>query len=199
MNAINDEYFCLKCLVDGDEKAFVMIYNKYHRKVYYAALKITQSEELACDVTQDVFLKIWENRASIDPNQNFAAYINVICRNVIFNMFKKAAIEENIKQQMQQFADITIPDEENEDFYESYKELLHKAIEDLPPQRRKIYESCKLQGKSYDYVAEKFSISRSTVQDHIVKAGKFIKEYLLKKGNISFAILFAILTQLAVK
>ena len=97
---------------------------------------------------------------------------------------------------MHQFADITTSDEEEDDFYESYKKLLYKAIEDLPPQRRKIYECCKLQGKSYDHVAQTLNISRSTVQDHIVKANKCIKEYLLKNGNLSFSMLFAIMSQL---
>ena len=197
MNTIDDnEYFCVKCLVEGDEEAFVMLYNKYHRKIYYTALKITGSEELAQDVTQDVFLKIWETRSRIDPHQNFAAYIHVICRNVIFNLYKKAALEDTIRKQLQQFAAITTSDEEDDDFYESYKELLYKAIEELPVQRRKIYEYCKLKGKTYDHLAHTLCISRSTVQDHIVKANKFIKESLLKYGGASFAMLFAIMDQL---
>ena len=196
MDIEDTEYFCVKCLIEGDEEAFVMLYNKYHRKIYYAALKITGSEDLAQDVTQDVFLKIWETRSRIDPHQNFAAYIHVICRNVIFNLFKKATLEETIKKQMQQFAAITTSDEDD-DFYDSYKDLLHKAIGELPPQRRTIYEFCKLKGKTYDHVAHKLNISRSTVQDHIVKANKFIKEYLLKNGSASFAMLYTILDHLS--
>ena len=192
----NDDYFCIKCLIEGDEEAFVMLYNKYHKKLYWVARKMTQSEEVAQDVTQDVFLKIWENRTSIDPHQNFAAYINSICKNVVYDFFKKATLEESVINQMQEFAEMTTPEKDNEDFYESYKELLHKAIENLPPKRRQIYESCKLQGKSYDNVGNEYNISRSTILDHIVKANKFIKEYLLKNGNISFAMLFAILSQL---
>ena len=197
MNKIDDTaYFCMKCLVEGDEEAFVMLYNKYHRKIYYTALKITGSEALAQDVTQDVFLKVWETRSRIDPHENFAAYIHTICRNIIFNLFKKAALEESVRKQIQQFAAITTSDEEDDDFYESYKALLYKAIGELPPQRRVIYEFCKLKGKTYEQVAHKLSISRSTVQDHIVKANKFIKEYLLKNGSISFAMLYTIMDQL---
>jgi len=197
MDTIDDtEYFCVKCLNEGDEEAFVMLYNKYHRKIYYTALKITGSADLAQDITQDVFLKIWETRALIDPRQNFAAYIHVICRNTIFNLFKKATLEETIKKQMQQFAAATTSDDEDDDFYETYKDLLYKAIDELPPQRRLIYEFCKLKGKTYDQVAHRMNISRSTVQDHIVKANKFIKDYLKKNGSLSFVMLFAIMSQL---
>jgi len=189
----NPDYFCVKCLVEGDEEAFVALYNKYHRKIYYTALKMTQSDDTAQDATQNVFLKVWENRTTLDPAKNFSAYISVVCRNVIFDMFKKATHEDTLKKKLQQFAEISESDDESDDFYETYKDLLYKAIAELPPQRRAIFELCKLKEKSYDEVAQYMNISRSTVQDHIVKANKFIREYLLTRGSFSFAILFAIL------
>ena len=190
----NPDYFCVKCLIEGDEKAFVALYNKYHRKIYYAAVKMTQSEDLAQDVTQNVFLKVWETRATLNPEKNFAAYINVICRNAIFDIFKKATLEETAKKELQQFAEVLENDGEEDDFYETYKNLLDEAIAALPPQRRVVFELCKLQEKTYDEVASRMNISRSTVQDHIVKANKFIREYLLIHGNVSFAMLFVIFT-----
>jgi len=192
----NPDYFCVKCLINGDEEAFVALYQKYHRKIYYTALKMTQSDEMAQDVTQDVFLKIWDTRATLNPVKNFAAYISTICRNDIFDVFKKATHEEAAKKELKQFAEITESGQDDDDFYEIYKNLLDKAIAELPPQRRKIFELCKLQEKSYDEVARSMNISRSTVQDHIVKANKCIREYLLTHGNFSFAVLFAILNQL---
>ena len=173
----HSEYYCIKCLAEGDEEAFVALYNKYHSYLYYTALKLTQSEALAKDITQDVFLKIWETRATINPKDNFAAYIHVICRNRIVNLFKRATREEAIKNELYQFADEA--DQEDDDFYDHYRQLLDKAVELLPPQRRNIFILCKWQKKSYEDVARQFNISRSTVQDHIVKATKFIKDYLL--------------------
>ena len=192
----NSEYFCVKCFIEGDEEAFVALYNKYHRNIYHSAFKLTKSEDIAKDVTQDVFLKLWETRVNINPNQNIAAYLHAICRNIIFNLFKKATIEEDFKKEVQQFSDISESNDEDEDFYETYKALLDNAINELPSQRRKVFELCKFKKKSYADVAESLNISRSTVHDHIVKASKFINEYLLNKGNISFAILFSILNQL---
>ena len=188
----NSDFFCVKCLVEGDEEAFVALYSKYHRKIYYTVLKMTQSDDLAQDVTQNVFLKIWETRASLDPTKNFAAYISIIARNEIFDMFKKITHEEFIKKKLQQFAEISESDEED-DSYEIYKNLLDNAIAALPPQRRVVFEMCKLREKTYNEVARRLNISGSTVQDHIVKANKFIREYLITHGNVSFAVLFAIL------
>ena len=181
---VNTDYFCVKCLAEGDEDAFVTLYNKYHRKIYYTALKMTQSEDLAQDVAQNVFLKVWETRASLNPKQNFAAYISVICRNAVFDMFKKASHEETIKKELQQFAEISDSSQDDNDFYKTYTNLLDNAVAELPPQRRMIFELCKLREKTYDEVARKMNISRSTVQDHIVKANKFIREYLLTNGEL---------------
>ena len=189
----NTDYFCVKCLVNGDEEAFVALYNKYHRKLYYMALKMTRSDDIAQDVTQNVFIKVWETRTKLNPEQNFEAYISVICRNIIFDLFRKATQEEALKKELQQFAEIAESPDDDDDFYETYKHLLDEAIAELPPQRRNIFTLCKLKEKSYDEVARRMNISRSTVQDHIVKANKFIRDYLLTHGNISFAILFAIL------
>ncbi len=192
----NPDYFCVKCLAVGDEKAFVALYNKYHRHIYYSALKLIQSESLAQDITQNVFLKVWDNRSKLDPAQNFSAYISTICRNAIFDMFKRATYEQTVKDKLKQFAIISENELEEEDFYEEYKKILEDAIKSLPTQRRIVFERCKLQEQSYEEVAKSMGISRSTVQDHIVKANKTIKEYLQTHGNFSFAILFSILFNL---
>ena len=174
----NTDYFCVKCLANGDEDSFMALYNKYHSKIYTMALTLTQSEVVAEDVTQDVFLKVWETRTRLDPKQNFESYISVICRNEVFDLFKKATHEESVKNELMQFSEIAESDEED-DVYETYRQLLDDAIAALPNQRRMIFELCKLKGLSYNKVALKLNISRSTVQDHIVKANKFVREYLL--------------------
>ncbi|MDR2232629.1 MAG: RNA polymerase sigma-70 factor [Tannerella sp.] len=178
----NPDYFCVKCLKDGDTDAFEVLYKKYHRQIFYASLKLTLSEVLAQDVTQDVFLKIWEKRDSLDPNKNFAAFISTICRNAIFDIFKRATYEEDVKKELQQFAEVADDGQEDEEYHERYKELLNKAIAELPPQRRTAFELCKLQEKSYNEAAGLMNVSRSTIQDHIVKANKFIRDYVLSHG-----------------
>jgi RNA polymerase sigma-70 factor (ECF subfamily) len=191
----NADCFLVKRLAEGDERAFVTLYHKYHRRVYYSALKMTQQEVLAQDITQNVFLKIWDTRCGLDPNQNFGAYVNTVCRNAIFDLFRAAVQEERIRKELRQFAEVTETENED-DFYEIYKPLLDKAIASLPPQRRVVFECCKLQEKSYEEVARALGIQRSTVQDHMVKANKFIREYLLRAGGVSFVMLFAVMSHI---
>jgi len=188
----NPNYFCLKCLAQGDEEAFVALYGKYHRMVYFAALKMLHSEDDAKDVTQTVFMKVWEHRGNIKPEEDFEAYIGVICRNVIFDLFKKEAREAEMKQELALTAS-EADNSDEEDFKEKYYNLLHEAIGKLPPQRRKAFEICKLQGYSYDRAASKLGVSRSAIHDHIVNANKFIREYIGSHGDIFTAILVGLL------
>ncbi|MDR1667813.1 MAG: RNA polymerase sigma-70 factor [Bacteroidales bacterium] len=185
----------MKCLISGDESALVVLYGKYHRMVYFSALKMVQSDETAKDITQNVFMKIWEHRRRLDPEQNFAAYIQTMCRNAVFDELKRIALDDELKRELQQEE----PSDENEEnevrFRETYYRLLHEAIEKLPPQRRAAFEACKLKKQSYDLVARRMGISRSTVQDHIVKANKFIREYISEQGDAFLVILFLILAQ----
>jgi len=62
----------------------------------------------------------------------------------------------------------------------------------LPPQRRAVFEACRLKRQSYDQVARKMNIARSTVQDHIVKANKFIRDYVREHGDVFLLILCAV-------
>ncbi len=68
-------------------------------------------------------------------------------------------------------------------------QLVHKAVETLPEQRRQIFTLCKLEGKSYEQVAQLMGISKTTVNDHIVKANKAIKTYILANKDLVIGLL----------
>jgi RNA polymerase sigma-70 factor (ECF subfamily) len=65
---------------------------------------------------------------------------------------------------------------EEELLYKENEEWLLGIIERLPLQRKRIFKLCKIEGKSYIEVSELLGISTSTINDHIVKATRFIRE-----------------------
>ncbi len=83
--------------------------------------------------------------------------------------------------------------EENLLFRENAR-LLQNAISTLSPQRRQIFELCKIQGKSYQEVGALLNISTSTINDHIVKATRSIRQYIfLHNKNLDLLILLSLL------
>ncbi|HEX8376439.1 MAG TPA: sigma-70 family RNA polymerase sigma factor, partial [Pedobacter sp.] len=80
-----NESFLLQLTATGDENAFRKIYENYLNKLYSYAFRLTQKEELAEEVVQDVFLKIWVNRGELTEIQKFDSYLYTIVRNQCFN------------------------------------------------------------------------------------------------------------------
>jgi len=167
----------LALLIEGDKSAFETLYRVYFRKIYAYALNFVKSTELAEDIAQDVFIKVWENRASMRGVRSFKAFIFTICKNATLTLLSRAARETRIKDLILSGANRFYFDAEQHSHTTEYRELLEKAILQLPPKRQQIFRLCKLEGKSYDEVAEKLQISPGTINDHIVKATRQIRAF----------------------
>lgn len=177
------EYHVLLRLQQGDTNAFLELYNHYHAPLYHYVLRFVKSPAVAEDILQDVFLKIWEIRNRINPDLSFKAYLYRICRNSVFKLLKKIAIDENLRLQvMQQFAQ-SVSDADLKICWQQYEEMLQAAIARLSAQRQKVFRLCREEGKTYDEVAAELGISRNTVKEHMVLAMKSIKEHFTKNGN----------------
>ncbi|NGM64127.1 RNA polymerase sigma factor [Sphingobacterium sp. SGR-19] len=190
---INDqnlsEHEILLRLQAGDDDAFRMLYERYSRLIYGNIMRFINDESVADDLLQDVFVKVWEHRASIDPSLSFAAYLFTCSRNTAFNFKRRLKLEIECAIHLAY---------ESAELAESVDSILHKkevqklienVISQLPLQRQRIFRMCKLDGKSYQEVAEELQISVSTVRDHIVKANKFIKDVLMYEGSFSSLLL----------
>jgi len=171
-------------LIQGDEQAFEKIYRLYSNRLYGKLLKLLKSVPQTEEIVQDVFLKIWEYRASIDPEKSFRAFLFKIAENKAFDFFRKAALHKAFETELialstsnHTMLEELIADEER-------SVLLEKAINNLPPQRQQVFRLCKLERKSYTEVSQLLGISLSTISDHIVKATKSIRTQLEPYNNI---------------
>lgn len=172
----------LDLVKQSDQRAFRELYNRYNGKLYGNIQRMTKSSDIADDILQMVFVKLWENRLTIDIDRSFKSYIYQIAQNTVFDHFRKNARDRALiaiaSRQREELEINESPVEkwlgEKED-----KRILRKAVDRLPPRRKEIYQLCKLEGYSYDQVSELLGISTSTINDHIVKASKTLKEYMI--------------------
>jgi RNA polymerase sigma-70 factor (family 1) len=173
-------------LANGDQKAFREVYENSHKKLFFIALKFLKSEELAKEAVQDAFVKLWEARKKLDPDQPIDGYLMAICRNHIFNILKKAKRDLKVFQEICQNQNLIQESVLEEIIFDDYNKIAKSAINNLPHKRREIFILCKEEGKSYQEIAQIHSISVGTVRDHMVKAGKAIKAYLMANAEIDF-------------
>ena len=179
-------------LIDGDFEAFDQLFRNYNQRMYYFAKSILKSHEDAKDIVQEVFLRIWKNRASIDTRSSFKSYLFTISYNIIVDTMRKRVTE-------QKFRDELIKNAAKEEFLINeeleYKELntsYHKAISELPPKRQQIYKLHRFENKSYQEIASKLDISANTVRNQMTQAIKFLREKLGEDTVLSmlFIIMF---------
>ena len=181
-----DEVELLTRLKKGDKEAYLLLYDRYHLSIYNWALKLVKIPQLAEDIVQEVFLKIWQIKERLNPQQSFPAFIYRISRNKAFTILKKISTDEKLCSQVMTRLAIYPESAENRVLWKQYEQLLINAVEQLPSQRQKVFKLCRHQGKTYEEVAEELGISRNTVKEHMVMAVKNIKEYFYQYGDIVF-------------
>lgn len=184
-------------LQGGDKEAFTQLYALYSEQLFMNLLRLVRSEEIAEELLQDIFVLIWEKRQMIDIQHSFRSYLFRISENKVADMFRKFHRDKKLHDQILRIASEQYNSSEDELLSNENIEFVKKAIDSLPPQRKQIFELCKLQGKSYKEVSDLLGISTSTVNDHIVKATKAIRDFLYtNKHYSSSVILFLLLNKL---
>lgn len=167
---LHNESALLNLVSEGDESAFRVIFNHYSDKLYNYARKITDNEELAEELVMDAFLKIWCNREELSKINNFDSYLFTIVRNQAFTAIKRRAHEASIINILSlsntEYQDCT----EDTVSYNEYKQLLSKAVNQLPPQQKLVYSMSRDEGLKYDEIADQLNLSKNTVKAHLKKA-----------------------------
>ena len=189
LNLSQQEKNTLIELREGNERAFEKIYQLYSARLFGKLIKLVKSEWHAREILQEVFLKLWEHRKSIDPEKSFRSFLFKIAENKVYDFFRKAARDKNMASQLIALSTTNYNSFNLVDSDDEHLAILHKAIEALPLQRQLVFRLCKLEGKSYKEVSDSLGISISTISDHIVKGTKSIRDYFEKNNNSNLALL----------
>lgn len=167
-------------VASGDEMAFRQLFEAYHPNIYTTALRITNDENIAQDVVQDTFLKVWINRNQLTTVDNFEGWLYTIARNITFNILKKGQHYKQYLNEEGQSAllriypsvDYTLQDKD-------FQSLLERAIKRLPPKQQETYRLLKEQYLKRNEAAQILNVSPETVKYNIDQAMKSIRAYCL--------------------
>ena len=165
-------------LIRGEERAFNELFDLYHHSVYRHVLRFVKSPNLAADIVQDVFVKVWEVRSTLKPDRSIRPFIFTIAKNHVLNVLRRASVEKAVKMEIMSHAVYSYTGNEDEVIYTDLTRFAEEAIQNLPTQRRLIFVMHKEQGKDFHQIAAILGISKNTVRDHLAKATKFVRSYL---------------------
>ena len=178
----------LNRIIHGDEGAFAQIFDRYKDKLFAYGCKITKSEEVAEEIVQDVFLKIWTNREKINPQLAFDAYLFKITKNLALNFLQQAARDKRSRDRLTDYFRQLPERSPTEDLLVSaeYQQMLTEAVAQLPPRRKLVFSMSRQQGMTHAEIATALKLSPGTVKIHIIHAVKSIKDYLRIHTDITF-------------
>ena len=154
-------------LVAGDEAALSEIYDQYSSFVYGLALRVIGDARAAEDVSQDVFVSIWERPDAFQPTRgSLRTWLATLAHRRAVDYVRR---EEARRRRTQREATraVSIPDVEEMALALVTAERVRTALDDLPDEQRRAIQLAYFGGKTYRQVAEVLGIPEGTAKSRL--------------------------------
>lgn len=176
MNA-NETQNLVNLLKSGDHDAFNQLFKAYYTPMVRFCIRFVADVDVASEIVQDLFVKIWTNRESMKINAGFAPYLMQSVRNAAITYINKerAHAETNMRIFGEEGAAIDPSEElQGRNLESAYREVL----KGMPEKRREVFTLSRFDGLKYAEIAERLNISPKTVEAHMSAAIKQLKDGL---------------------
>ena len=186
-SSVHNDPALLLQIAEGDEKALAGLVRLYWKNIYAHALSWLKSAEEAEELTQDIFLKIWNSRDRISQVDNFENWLFIISRNTILSAVRKKLNRPDFLREQDLEENSLRPDRllENRQHYQ----VLLTGISLLPEKRQQVFRMSRLEGLTHEQIAEQLGMHKDTVAQYIVKAVTFLKSYLQEHIGKSLSVI----------
>ena len=166
-------------LKNGDMLAFDQIYELYSHKLFSFVFRILKDEAGADDVVQEVFVKIWESREKLGDYKLLNSYIFTIAYNNSIDLIRKKINNNKYLEHLRVSASINFtPSIVSQIEYNELNKEVEKLVGNLPERQKQVYLLHREEGLTYPEIAERLGISKNTVENHMVKALKYLRHNL---------------------
>ena len=176
----------------GDDKTFRAIYTRYGKRCYGLALQKIKSREAAEEITQNIFISLWERRENL-AIQNLESYLSVSVKYQVLNYLESKLTREK-------FA-LTLPPQHNGEntventlFLQDLMDALEKALDALPEKTQAVYRLSRFETLSGREIAERTGLSEKSVEYHIAQSLKFLRLQL--KDFIGFYLVLSLMLKI---
>lgn len=164
----------LEALRNGDESAFDALFRSLYAPLCRYATGLTGGDaDVAEDLVQQAFVKLWERRATLEVQFSLRAYLYKMVHHRALNRMRAHRTRERYQSEMMRnpFNIYHLPDPD-------LSEQLHKALDTLPPQCRQIFELSRFEELKYREIADHLELSIKTVETQMGKALRLMRQHL---------------------
>lgn len=180
-----NEKLILEAFAKGDREAYAVLYKTYWADVYNFSRLYLKTKEAAEEVIQDVFIKLWEAREFICPQENIKGFLFIITRNIIFDQYRKQVNMTNYKLSLiQALGEHSYSMDEDMEKNE-IENLIKRMVQQMPERQQTIFRLKYREDLSYKEIALRLGVTERVVERDLYKTLKFLKE------NISLFVCFS--------
>lgn len=169
------------------ELLFADLFKKHEYRLHTLVLKLTRSNQYTRDIIQEVFLKLWEHRYQMHTIQNMEAWLYRLTENKVIDFLRKAAADSRLKETIWKSQPDNFNETEDNVAAREYSQIIQKAVDQLPPQRKLIYHLNREKGLNYQEIADHLAISKHTVKNQLSTALQSIRSFLQKSAHLFFS------------
>lgn len=177
MNHTDDDFLFLK-LKQGDVGAFETLFQNKRLQLLKFITVYTKSVEVAEELTQEVFVRLWNARENIDVSKNGTSYLYTIAKNLSLNYLRAQTKEATLKSELWERSKRFHSTPEEHIVFKEYMTIFNAILEELPQKKRLIYTMSKQDGKSHDEIAAKLGLSKKTVKNNLSQTLRLIRDRL---------------------
>jgi RNA polymerase sigma-70 factor (family 1) len=155
--------------------AFEALYKKFWYQLYCVAFKYTSSRPDSEELVQNLFEKIWRNRASLQV-KNWGAFLTISMRNMAIDFHRKQAVKDKFLQNYQPAA--ATSEDEKEIDQEQLMVLIENHLHELPQKTQTIFKLSRYEHKSVKEIAGHMQLTEKAVEYHITRSLKLLRRHL---------------------
>ena len=164
---------------NSDKKAFQNLFSSYHDTLFRFVAYRVRDSDLAEDITQETFLRVWKKRSSLIPKKSFFSLIARIATNLCYDHFRHVEVRNRHEDQIPQYGKSHYDDPESVNQADMLQEKINRIVNhDLPEKCRAIFILSRMEGYTNPEIATMLNLSLRTVENQIYRALKVLKARL---------------------
>jgi RNA polymerase sigma-70 factor, ECF subfamily len=168
----------IAALASGDIKAFEMYFKIYYQSLCNYAYTFLQDREESEEVVQSIFVSVWEKRESLNIRVSAKSYLYAMVRNACLNVIKHEKIKQKHASEELAMAETGYEAVSQSVASSELEAKIQSAMQKLPEQCRLVFKLSRFEELKYTEIADQLGISVKTVENHMGKALKIMREQL---------------------
>lgn len=166
----------VETFANGSHKAYYEIFKKTYPKVFAFVRGFIKDTDDAEDITQTVFIKLWDKRTMFLQVKQFDSYLFTLTKHTVLNYIAANHIRPTTNEVIPETSDEITPHDEL--VAKDLQLLIDMVVDAMPPQRKMIYQFSRVNGLSNDEIMQKLGIQKKTVENHLNLALKELRSVI---------------------